>query len=216
MKKGFVFDLDGVITDTARFHYIAWKDLAKSLGITIDEAFNETLKGISRMDSLDKILTYGQRENDFTLAEKEAFAQTKNDEYVKLLADLSESDLLPGVHDFLVQAKERDIPCSIASASKNAPMILEKLGVLDFFGHIVDPETLKKGKPDPEIFVRASESIHVEPKDAIGFEDAQAGIEGIKAARMYAVGISTTETLVGADLQVASMTELTVEQLITI
>lgn len=145
MKKGFVFDLDGVITDTAKFHYIAWKDLAKNLGITIDETFNETLKGISRMDSLDKILAYGNRENDFTLAEKEALAQTKNDEYVKLLADLSAEDLLPGVHDFLVQAKENHIPCAIASASKNAPMILEKLGVLDFFGHIVDPETLKKG-----------------------------------------------------------------------
>ncbi|WP_086315032.1 beta-phosphoglucomutase [Enterococcus sp. 7F3_DIV0205] len=214
MKKGFVFDLDGVITDTAKFHYIAWKDLAKNLGITIDEAFNETLKGISRMDSLEKILAYGQRENDFTLAEKEALAQTKNDEYVSLLADLSAQDLLPGVHDFLVQAKEHHIPCSIASASKNAPMILEKLGVLEFFGHIVDPETLKKGKPDPEIFVKAAASINVAPKDAIGFEDAQAGIEGIKAAGMYAVGISPTEVLTGADLQVASMTELDIEQLI--
>ncbi|MBO0473816.1 beta-phosphoglucomutase [Enterococcus sp. DIV0840] len=214
MKKGFVFDLDGVITDTAKFHYIAWKDLATNLGITIDETFNETLKGISRMDSLDKILAYGHRENDFTTAEKEALAKKKNDEYVKLLADLSEADLLPGVHDFLVQAKKRNIPCSIASASKNAPMILKKLGVLDFFGHIVDPETLKKGKPDPEIFVKAAESIDVAPKDAVGFEDAQAGIEGIKAAGMYAVGISATEVLAGADLQVASLTELNIEQLI--
>ncbi|MGX7245118.1 beta-phosphoglucomutase [Enterococcus quebecensis] len=212
MKKGFVFDLDGVITDTAKFHYIAWKNLAKSLGILIDETFNETLKGISRMDSLDKILAYGKRENDFTLAEKKSLAQKKNDEYVTLLADLSEKDLLPGVHDFLVQAKERNIPCSIASASKNAPMILEKLGVLAYFGHIVDPETLKKGKPDPEIFIKAAESINVEPKDAVGFEDAQAGIDGIKAAGMYAVGISSTETLQGADLQVASMTELNVDQ----
>ncbi|OJG72056.1 beta-phosphoglucomutase [Enterococcus quebecensis] len=164
------------------------------------------------MDSLDKILAYGKRENDFTLAEKKSLAQKKNDEYVTLLADLSEKDLLPGVHDFLVQAKERNIPCSIASASKNAPMILEKLGVLAYFGHIVDPETLKKGKPDPEIFIKAAESINVEPKDAVGFEDAQAGIDGIKAAGMYAVGISSTETLQGADLQVASMTELNVDQ----
>lgn len=216
MKKGFVFDLDGVITDTAKFHYVAWKNLAKNLGITIDETFNETLKGISRMDSLDKILAYGHKENDFTPTEKEALAQKKNDEYVKLLADLSETDLLPGVHNFLVQAKERNIPCSIASASKNAPMILEKLGVLDFFGHIVDPETLKKGKPDPEIFVKAAESINVEPKNVVGFEDAQAGIEGIKAAGMYAVGISGTENLAGADLQVSSMTELSVEKLLTI
>ncbi|PZL69867.1 beta-phosphoglucomutase [Enterococcus plantarum] len=216
MKKGFVFDLDGVITDTAKFHYIAWKNLAAELGITINETFNETLKGISRMDSLEKILAYGHKENDFTTEEKEALAQKKNEEYVKLLADLSEKDLLPGVHNFLVQAKERSIPCAIASASKNAPMILEKLGVLDFFGHIVDPETLKKGKPDPEIFVKAAESIKIESKDAIGFEDAQAGIEGIKAAGMYAVGISETENLAGADLQVASMTELSVEKLLTV
>lgn len=216
MKKGLVFDLDGVITDTAKFHYIAWKNLAAELGITINETFNETLKGISRMDSLEKILAYGHKENDFTTEEKEALAQKKNEEYVKLLADLSEKDLLPGVHNFLVQAKERNIPCAIASASKNAPMILEKLGVLDFFGHIVDPETLKKGKPDPEIFVKAAESIKIESKDAIGFEDAQAGIEGIKAAGMYAVGISETENLAGADLQVASMTELSVEKLLTV
>lgn len=214
MKKGFIFDLDGVLTDTAKFHYIAWKDLAIDLGITIDETFNETLKGISRMDSLDKILAYGQRDDEFSIEEKEVLAQKKNDAYVQLLADLSEKDLLPGVHDFLVQAKAEAIPCAIASASKNAPMILEKLGVLDFFGHIVDPETLKKGKPDPEIFVKAAESIHVEPQDAIGFEDAQAGIDGIKAAGMYAVGISTTETLNDADLHVASMTELRIEQLI--
>ncbi|MFD2307618.1 beta-phosphoglucomutase [Enterococcus termitis] len=216
MKKGFVFDLDGVITDTAKFHYIAWKNLAKHLGITIDEVFNESLKGISRMDSLDKILAHGHKENEYTLAEKEALAKNKNDDYVKLLADLSADDLLPGVRDFLVDAKAHNIPCAIASASKNAPMILEKLGVLDYFGHIVDPETLMKGKPDPEIFVKAAQSIGVAPKDAIGFEDAQAGIEGIKAAGMYAVGISTTEKLTGADLQVTSMTELSVEQLISI
>lgn len=214
MKKGFVFDLDGVITDTAKFHYIAWKELASELGITIDEVFNETLKGISRMDSLNRILAYGNRENDFTLEEKEALAKKKNDNYVELLAELSEKDLLPGVHDFLVAAKENNIPCSIASASKNAPMILDKLGVIDFFGHIVDPETLKKGKPDPEIFVKAAESIHIAPQEAIGFEDAQAGIEGIKKAGMFAVGISSTETLVGADIQVASMTELDVKKLI--
>lgn len=214
MKKGFVFDLDGVITDTAKFHYIAWKTLAKSLDITIDEVFNETLKGLSRMDSLDKILAHGQQENTFSSTEKEALAQRKNEHYVTLLADLSAENLLPGVHTFLIQAKKHMIPCSIASASKNAPMILEKLGVLDFFEHIVDPKTLKKGKPDPEIFVKAAESINVVPKNAVGFEDAQAGILGIKAAGMYAVGISTTETLKGADLQISSMTELVIEQLI--
>jgi beta-phosphoglucomutase len=216
MKKGFVFDLDGVITDTAKFHYTAWRNLAASLDITIDEAFNETLKGISRMDSLDRILVYGHKEKDYTTAEKARLAEQKNDEYVKLLANLTEADLLPGVHDFLVQTKAHSIPCALASASKNAPMILQKLGVLDYFAHIVDPESLKKGKPDPEIFIKAAESIHIAPEEAIGFEDAQAGIAGIKAAGMYAVGISATEKLAGADLQVASMTDVTVEQLLKV
>jgi len=166
------------------------------------------------MDSLDRILAYGDKADGFTFEEKEQLAKKKNDNYVVLLANLSSNDLLPGVHDFLVQAKERGIPCSIASASKNAPMILGKLGVLDYFTHIVDPESLTKGKPDPEIFVKAAESIQLDPKDAIGFEDAQAGIEGIKKAGMYAVGISDTETLVGADLQVTSMTELSIDDLL--
>jgi beta-phosphoglucomutase len=215
LKKGLVFDLDGVITDTAKFHYIAWKNLAAELGISIDETFNETLKGISRIDSLERILIYGNRENDFTTTEKTALAQQKNEQYVGLLADLSEKDLLPGVHDFLVQAKERNIPCAVASASKNAPMILTKLGVMDFFQHIVDPNTLTHSKPDPEIFLKAAASIQVAPETAIGFEDAQSGIDGLKAAGMYAVGISATEVLKGADLQVRSMADLNIDELLT-
>lgn len=214
MKKGFVFDLDGVITDTAKFHYSAWKNLAAELGITIDETFNETLKGISRMDSLERILAYGHRENDFSDAEKAALAQQKNEQYVDLLANLSEKDLLPGVYDFLVQAKAHQVPCAVASASKNAPMILTKLGVIDYFQHIVDPNTLTRSKPDPEIFLKAAASIQIAPATAIGFEDAQAGIDGLKAAGMYAVGISTTETLKGADLQIRSMSELNIEELL--
>ncbi len=107
MKKGFVFDLDGVITDTAKFHYIAWKELGESIGITIDLQFNEQLKGISRMDSLDRILTYGGKENDYTQEEKEAMAAKKNEAYVKLLDDLTPDDLLPGVKAFLDEAREK-------------------------------------------------------------------------------------------------------------
>ncbi|MGK0552099.1 beta-phosphoglucomutase [Enterococcus faecalis] len=213
MKKGFVFDLDGVITDTAKFHYIAWKNLAAELGITIDEQFNETLKGISRMDSLDRILAFGKRENAFSAAEKATLAQKKNDLYIELLANLSAADLLPGVHEFLMQAQQRKIPCAVASASKNAPMILTKLGVMDLFAHIVDPATLTHSKPHPEIFIKAAESIHVAPEEAIGFEDAQSGINGLKAAGIYAVGIST-DVLAGADLQVKDMTELSIDALL--
>ncbi|EGO5800852.1 beta-phosphoglucomutase [Enterococcus faecalis] len=214
MTIGFIFDLDGVITDTAKFHYQAWKALADSLGISIDETFNETLKGISRMDSLDRILAHGHRENAFTPAEKEALAQQKNDHYVQLLEHLTTEDVLPGVVPLLQQAQARHIPCAVASASKNAPLILEKLGVRAYFATIVDPESLSKGKPDPEIFLAAADSIGVLPQNAIGFEDAQSGIDGLKAAGIYAVGLSASQPLIGADMQVSEMTELSVDTLL--
>lgn len=216
MKKGFAFDLDGVITDTAKFHYVAWKELADSIGITIDLQFNEQLKGISRMDSLERILAYGGKENDYTAEQKEEMAADKNANYVKLLDDLSPADLLPGVKAFLDAAKEMNVPCSLASASKNAPFILKKLGVYDYFDAIVDPATLKKGKPDPEIFVRAVELIHIDPSEAVGFEDAQAGIEGIKGAGMYAVGVEGNEPLTEADMTIKSFEELNVSDLLNL
>ncbi|EHB6498303.1 beta-phosphoglucomutase [Enterococcus faecalis] len=214
MTIGFIFDLDGVITDTAKFHYQAWKALADSLGISIDETFNETLKGISRMDSLDRILAHGHRENAFTPAEKEALAQQKNDHYVQLLEHLTTEDVLPGVVPLLQQAQARHIPCAVASASKNAPLILEKLGVRAYFATIVDPDSLSKGNPDPEIFLAAADSIGVLPQNAIGFEDAQSGIDGLKAAGIYAVGLSASQPLIGADMQVSEMTELSVDALL--
>ena len=214
MTIGFIFDLDGVITDTAKFHYQAWKALADSLGISIDETFNETLKGISRMDSLDRILAHGHRENAFTPAEKEALAQQKNDHYVQLLEHLTTEDVLPGVVPLLQQAQARHIPCAVASASKNAPLILEKLGVRAYFATIVDPDSLSKGKPDPEIFLAAADSIGVLPQNAIGFEDAQSGIDGLKAAGIYPVGLSASQPLIGADMQVSEMTELSVDALL--
>ncbi|WP_420720594.1 beta-phosphoglucomutase [Enterococcus faecalis] len=214
MTIGFIFDLDGVITDTAKFHYQAWKALADSLGIPIDETFNETLKGISRMDSLDRILAHGHRENAFIPAEKEALAQQKNDHYVQLLEHLTTEDVLPGVVPLLQQAQARHIPCAVASASKNAPLILEKLDVRAYFATIVDPDSLSKGKPDPEIFLAAADSIGVLPQNAIGFEDAQSGIDGLKAAGIYAVGLSASQPLIGADMQVSEMTELSVDALL--
>ncbi|KFN93198.1 beta-phosphoglucomutase [Tetragenococcus muriaticus] len=214
MKKGFIFDLDGVITDTANLHYIAWKDLATMMDIEIDLAFNERLKGISRMDSLERILVYGGKENDFSLAQKETLAEEKNKHYVELLQDLTPKDLLPGVTEFLSAARDYQIPCVVASASKNAPFILQKLEVFNMFDAIVDPSTLKKGKPDPEIFIRAAEAINLSPKEAVGFEDARAGIEGIKACGMFAVGVETTESLEQADLRIKKLNELSVGDLL--
>lgn len=214
MKKGFVFDLDGVITDTAKFHYIAWKDLADSIGITIDLKFNERLKGISRMDSLERILVHGGKDAAYTPAEKEALATQKNTHYVELLQALTPADLLPGVKEFLAEAKACQVPCVIASASKNAPFILKKLEVTDAFDAIVDPASLHKGKPDPEIFIKAAQAIGLKPEEAVGFEDAQAGIDGIKACDMYAVGVMSNEELHGADVVVKKLTDLSVADLL--
>lgn len=214
MKKGFVFDLDGVITDTAKYHYIAWKELAAEIGIEIDLKFNEQLKGISRMDSLERILTLGNKNDAYTEVEKEALATKKNTHYVQLLQSLTPDDLLPGVKTFLDEAKAKNIPCAIASASKNAPFILDKLGVMQDFDTIVDPATLKKGKPDPEIFIQAALTLGIEPAEAVGFEDAQAGIDGIKAAGMYAVGVYSGEELHGADVIVEKLTDLNIDELL--
>ena len=214
MKKGFIFDLDGVITDTAKYHYLAWKDLAETIDIEIDIVFNEQLKGISRMDSLERILAHGNKSDAFTLSEKEALAHQKNTHYVELLQQLSPADLLPGVHEFLTEAKQKQIPCGIASASKNAPFILEKLEVADDFQIIVNPDTLKKGKPDPEIFLKAAEMLHITPEEAVAFEDAQAGLDAIKAAGMYAIGVLSGEALHGADILVHRLDELSIETLL--
>ena len=214
MKKGLVFDLDGVITDTAKFHYIAWKNMAEKLGIIIDEKFNEQLKGISRTESLERILEFGGKADAYTEEEKEKVAAQKNTEYVELLEELTPADILPGLLSVLDQAEALGMKSSIASASKNAPHILEKLGIKERFAHIVDPNTLVKGKPDPEIFVRAAEAIGIKPEEAIGFEDAQAGIEGIKGANMFAVGVSVGEPLHGADLIINSLEEIDLAKLV--
>lgn len=214
MIKGFVFDLDGVLTDTATFHYQAWKQLAATLGITIDLAFNEQLKGISRMDSLEHILQFGQLATTYSSQQKKQLAYQKNEHYRQLLNQLTPNDLLAGVHSFLAEAQQQQILCALASASQNAPFILEKLGIQQYFQAIVNPACLTHGKPDPEIFYKAAAALHLSPHELIGFEDAQAGIDGIKAAGMYAVGVSITP-LIGADLQVQRLNQLTIAQLLT-
>lgn len=212
MKTGFIFDLDGVLTDTATYHYLAWRALGAQLGIAIDETFNASLKGLSRMDSLERLLRQGNQTQAFSQAEKKQLAEQKNAHYLTLLADLSSKDLLPGAMDFLQQAAAHQIPCALASASQNAPMILEKLNIQHFFAHIVDPTTLKHNKPEPEIFLKAASLLAIAPEHAVGFEDAQAGITALKRAKIYAVGISASERLQGADLQVATLAELSADR----
>ncbi|MBC1393999.1 beta-phosphoglucomutase [Listeria innocua] len=197
--KGVVFDLDGVITDTAHYHYLAWKKTAESIGIEFDEAFNENLKGVSRIDSLLLILKKDGRENDFTEEQIEALAADKNEFYVSLLEEITPADVLPGIKELIVDLKKQNLKCAIASVSKNARTVLSALEMEQEFDYIVDAAKITKSKPDPEIFVEACRGLGLEPSEVVGIEDAQAGIEAINAAGIVSVGV-------GSGLRDADMT----------
>ncbi|EAD3329725.1 beta-phosphoglucomutase [Listeria monocytogenes] len=197
--KGVVFDLDGVITDTAHYHYLAWKKTAESIGIEFDEAFNENLKGVSRIDSLLLILRKDGRENDFTEEQIEALAADKNEFYVNLLQEITPADVLPGIKELIVDLKKQNLKCAIASVSKNARTVLSALEMEQEFDYIVDAAKITKSKPDPEIFVEACRGLGLETSEVVGIEDAQAGIEAINAAGIVSVGV-------GSGLREADMT----------
>jgi beta-phosphoglucomutase len=209
MKKhtyqAVIFDLDGVITDTARYHYVAWKRLAESQGVAFDEAFNETLKGIDRATSLDLILAQAGR--TYTLEEKQVLSDQKNVEYVKLVEEMSAKDLLPGALQALDSVRAAGLKIGLASVSKNAFMVLERLGITDKFDYVVDARTIARGKPDPEIFLKAAAELGVAPADCLGVEDAVAGVASIKYAGMFAVGIGQASVLTQADDVIDSLAQ---------
>ena len=213
--KAFIFDLDGVITDSAEYHYLAWKELGEDLGIPFDREFNETLKGVSRTESLERILRHGKRENDFSPEEKERLARKKNEHYVSLISKITSDDILPGVEAFLNELKEAGYKIAMASASKNALLVTRQLGLLHAFDHIVDAATVVDSKPHPEVFLKAAEALAVDPKDCIGVEDAVAGVEAIHAAGMFAVGIGDPTVLTEADLVFTDTTGLTLDNVLT-
>lgn len=208
MIKGLIFDLDGVITDTAEYHYLAWKSLAEKIGIEIDREFNEQLKGISRMESLGLILKHGNKEQSYTEAEKEELATQKNEEYKESIKEITPDDLLPGIEKLLKEAKEKKLGLVLASASKNGPAIMENLQITDLFDGIVDPASLKAGKPDPEIFIRGAEMLGLKTEECVGLEDAEAGIESINGANMFSVGVGSKEAMKQADYAVEDTSKL--------
>ncbi|WP_114570052.1 beta-phosphoglucomutase [Exiguobacterium flavidum] len=212
--EAVIFDLDGVITDTAEYHFLAWKQLGEELEIPFDREFNETLKGVSRMDSLDRILALGGKQDAFSPEEKEALAAKKNEHYVELIHHISAKDLLPGITDFLDEIRAAGLKIGMASASKNAFTVVEALGVRHYFDHIVDAATVAQSKPHPEVFLRAAEALHAEPAHCIGVEDAAAGVTAIKAAGMYAVGVGPAETLAESDYRVDSTDQLSLTKIL--
>ncbi len=205
--KGAIFDLDGVIVDTAKYHYLAWKRLAnEELGFDFTEEQNEMLKGVSRVRSLEILLELGGQTR--TAEEQEALCAKKNDWYVDSIKSIDESEILKGAKDYLIQLRKKGILISLGSASKNAVPILEGLGIIDLFDAIIDGNKVSKAKPDPEVFLKGAEALGLDPKDCVVFEDSAAGVEAAKAGGMYAVGIGTPEALPLADEHVEGLFEL--------
>lgn len=204
MLKGVIFDLDGVITDTAGYHFEAWAHLAKELGIEIDEKFNAKLKGVSRMESLEAILKHGNKENEYSKEEKESLATKKNEHYKELIKNITKKDILPGIEELLDKLRENNIKMALGSASKNAPVILKQLEIEEYFDYLVDANKIKNSKPAPDIFIDGLKGLNLSPEEAVGVEDAEAGIESIRGAGMKAIGVG-----VDGDITVKSTEELT-------
>lgn len=198
-----LFDLDGVIVDTAVMHHRAWQELGDELGFTLSDEQAERTKGVSRMAALDIVLAAGGI--DATAEQKLAWATRKNDRYVEMVAAMTPADLLPGALDFLHALGERGIKRALGSASKNAPMILELLQITDCFEAIVDGTTVPEAKPHPAVFLKGAELLDVDPALCVVYEDAVAGVQAAHAAGMFAVGIGSAEVLTEAELVIPSL-----------
>ncbi|MGH6613950.1 beta-phosphoglucomutase [Sphingomonas sp.] len=199
-----IFDLDGVLTDTAEAHFRAWKRLADSIGVPFDHAANEQLKGIDRMGSLDRII--GDRPG-FDATERTRLATVKNGWYLEEIAGFTPTDLFPGASAVLKEARGAGLKIALASASRNAPLLLERLGIAALFDAVADPAAVAVGKPAPDIFLAAARAVDVAPALCLGVEDAEAGITAIRAAGMASLGIGSPAILAEADRVIAAIGE---------
>lgn len=206
--QGVIFDLDGVITDTAYLHFLAWKALGDSLGVEITLELNEGLKGLGRQETLTLILKEAGLYDQYTETERQALADRKNRTYVASLESLGPQDLLPGIGDCLRDLKKQGIKIGLASSSQNAGLIIKKLGLESYFEAMVDPRSLSKGKPDPEIYLKAAAALGLSPAKCAGVEDARAGLEAIRAAGMTAIALGQSLEQVPADYHLSSTKDL--------
>lgn len=212
MIKGCLFDLDGVIVDTAKYHYIAWRDLAQKLGFDFTEKDNERLKGVSRMASLEILLEVGGIKG-LSDDEKQRLAAEKNENYVELISRMTPDEVLPGAADFLKQLRAAGVGVALGSASKNAMTILNRLQLTPLFDAIIDGTKVSKAKPDPEVFLKGAEALGLKPQECVVFEDAAAGIEAAIAGGMKCVGIGSPQILGKANLVVNGLYEMNLEKL---
>ena len=205
-KTGFIFDLDGVIVDTAKYHYLAWRKLANELGFEFTQEQNELFKGVSRKRCLEILLEIGKIK-----ASQEQFNRwlvEKNEDYLSLIEKMDASEILPDVQRVLKFLKKHNMPIALGSASKNARPILEKVNLMDYFDAIVDGTQVTKAKPDPEVFLLAAVQMGVNPKECVVFEDAVAGIEAANNAGMLSIGIGEEKVLSEAKFVFADFTEM--------
>ena len=209
MIKGFIFDLDGVITDTAELHYLAWNTLAEQQSWKFDRTINERLRGVSRMDSIRII----QKHNRSELTEDELFklANLKNEIYVNSLDQISPNDFLPGALELLENLKIQGFKIALGSASKNSQKVLRQLNALEFFDVIGDGNSVAKSKPAPDVFLFAAAQLKLKPDECIVYEDAEAGVDAAKTGGFYTVGIGPSNRVGHADVRFNSMREATLD-----
>ncbi|MFL0269052.1 beta-phosphoglucomutase [Candidatus Clostridium radicumherbarum] len=209
--KACLFDLDGVIVDTAKYHYLAWKRLAQELGFEFTKEDNERLKGVSRMESLNILLEIGGV--SFDAAKKEKLAEMKNNWYVEYISKMDSSEVLPGVIDFIKELRESGIKTALGSVSKNAMLILKNIGILQYLDAVIDGTKITNAKPHPEVFLKGAEELKVAPFECVVFEDAKAGIEAAINAGMYSIGVGSPRILNKADFVISSFKEMDIGKL---
>ena len=211
MIKAIIFDLDGVIVDTAHYHFVAWKRLAGELGISFTEKDNERLKGVSRMRSLEIILEIGNRQ--MPEEEKERLATRKNAWFVEYIQNVKPNEIFPGVEDLIRNCKAAGLRVALASSSKNARTVLRNLQIENLFEGFVDGTMITHSKPHPEIFLKAAAQLGVEPAECVVFEDAEAGVEAALAAGMKCVGVGSPENVGKADRIVKNTADFNLNEL---
>lgn len=210
--KAALFDLDGVIVDTAKYHYLAWKQLADKLGIYFDKTINERLKGVSRMASLEIILEKSTIE--YTDEQKEEMCASKNEVYLQMIQSINKTDVLPGMLQLIQDLQVKGLKLAVCSASKSAVLILDKLELTPYFDTIVDGNQVTKPKPDPEVFTIARDRFKLDSSQCIVFEDAYAGIQAGLAAGMYCIGIGSADVLTNPHVLYASTAEISADKIL--